>query len=630
MSDFGELDQHLFSAGTHARLWERLGAHPVEGGVHFGVWAPNARDVQVISSGNDWGREGAPSLRPSATGVWQGTLPGLKKGDAYKFKVSSAQGAYVVEKADPLAFRTELAPGTASVVGSLDYAWGDGEWMAARGARQGLGAPMSIYEVHLGSWRRGENDRMLSYSELAPALGDYAVAHGFTHVELMPVMEHPFYGSWGYQVTGFFAPTSRYGSPQDFMALVDHLHQRGLGVILDWPPAHFPHDEHGLGYFDGTHLYEHADPRQGHHPEWGSAVFNYGRNEVRSYLTSCANFWLSVYHADALRVDAVSSMLYLDYGRKAGEWIPNERGGNENLDALLFMRTLNETLYREHPGVQIIAEESTAWPMVTRPTYVGGLGYGLKWDMGFMHDTLAYFKEDPLHRQHHHHRLTFRAMYAQNENFLLPFSHDEVVHGKGSLLSKMPGDDWQQRANLRLLLAYQWAQPGKKLLFMGGEFGQRREWNHDASLDWHLVTEGSGHARLQRLVGELNRLYRAEPALHQLDCGAGGFEWVDADDALSSVLSFLRKGAGGEQVLAVFNCTPVPRSNHRLGVSQPGRWVELLNTDAELFGGSSQGNLGGVDAAPAPRKDQPFSLSLTLPPLAALFLKPEKADKERS
>jgi len=624
MSHFGDLDRHLFASGTHARLWERLGAHPVEGGVHFGVWAPNAREVQVISAGNDWGRRGIARLSPSDLGVWEGTVASVNAGDAYKYRVTAANGE-VLEKADPLAFFTEPSPGTASRVHALDYTWGDSEWMASRGAKQALSAPMSIYEVHLGSWRRGDGNRVLGYRELAAPLADYAVSHGFTHVELMPVMEHPFYGSWGYQVTGFFAPTARYGTPQDFMALVDHLHQRGLGVILDWPPAHFPHDAHGLGSFDGTHLYEHADPRQGHHPEWGSAVFNYGRNEVRSFLISCANFWLTAYHADALRVDAVSSMLYLDYGRKAGEWVPNEQGGNENLAALHFMRTLNETLYREHPDVQLIAEESTAWPMVTRPTSLGGLGYGLKWDLGFMNDTLSYFREDPIHRRFHHHKLTFRAMYAQNENFLLPLSHDEVVHGKGSLLSKMPGDEWQQRANLRLLLAYQWAQPGKKLLFMGGEFGQRREWNHDESLDWHLVSEGSVHARLQRLVGELNRLYREEPALHELDCGGGGFEWAEVDDAENSVVAFVRRGQGDAQVLAVFNCTPVPRANYRLGVSRPGRWVELLNTDAEIFGGSSQGNLGGVDAAPAPRRDKPFSLSVTLPPLAAVFFKPQPA-----
>jgi len=627
MSRFGAVDQHLFGEGTHARLWERLGAHPGGGGpgTEFAVWAPNAETVEVIGDFNDWGRGGGGALSHGQGGIWEGRVAALGPGGRYKYRLRSRFGDYRVDKADPFAFRTEIPPGTASVVGDLDHTWQDDTWMKKRQSRQNLEAPISIYEVHLGSWRRMPEDgnRSLSYREMAPLLVEHVKRLGFTHVELLPVMEHPFFGSWGYQVSGFFAPSARYGSPQDFMYLVDTLHQAGIGVLLDWPPAHFPTDEFGLGYFDGTHLFEHADPRQGFHPEWGSFIFNYGRHEVRSFLLSCANFWIDRYHIDGLRVDAVASMLYLDYGRKEGEWIPNEFGGKENVAAIQFLRILNETLYREHPGVQIIAEESTAWPMVSRPTYLGGLGFGFKWDMGFMHDTLAYFAQDPIHRRYHHDKLTFRALYAHSENYILPLSHDEVVHGKRSLLDKMPGDLWQKFANLRLLYAYMWAQPGKKLLFMGGEIGQWREWNHDASIDWHLLDESPFHGQLSLLVGELNRLYSEERALHDGDCRPDGFEWIDASDADHSVFSFLRKPASGSPILTIFNCTPVPRSNYRVGVAQEGFWRELLNSDAQPFGGSGQGNVGGVEASVVPHHGRPLSLNLTLPPLGALYLKPE-------
>jgi 1,4-alpha-glucan branching enzyme len=498
--------------------------------------------------------------------------------------------------------------------------------MRARAERNGLHAPMSIYEVHLGSWMRvpEEGTRFLTYRELAPRLAEHARRTGFTHVELMPVMEHPFYGSWGYQVTGYFAPSSRFGTPEDFMFLVDTLHGNGIGVILDWTPAHFPTDEHGLIYFDGTHLYEHADPRQRLHAEWGSAVFNYGRHEVRSFLISNAVFWLDVYHADGLRVDAVASMLYLDYGRRPGEWIPNQYGGKENVEAIQFVRACNEAVYREQPGTQTIAEESTSWPMVSRPTYTGGLGFGLKWDMGWMHDTLSYFSKDPIHRRYHHNLLTFRGVYAWSENYVLPLSHDEVVYGKGSLLGKMAGDLWQKFANLRLLYAYMWAQPGKKLLFQGGELGQHREWNHDQSLDWHLLGESPLHGQLMLLVGELNRLYREERALHELDTEPAGYEWIDANDAENSVLAFVRRARDArDQVIAVFNFTPLPRHNYRIGVGEDGRYRELLNTDASAFGGSGHGNSGGVAATPVPSHGRPFSLNLTLPPLGGLLLKRE-------
>jgi 1,4-alpha-glucan branching enzyme len=511
------------------------------------------------------------------------------------------------------------------MVWGLDYKWGDGEWMKTRRRANALDAPWSIYELHAGSWRRDPSDprRILSWREIAPALVDYVKRMGFTHVELLPVMEHPFYGSWGYQCTGYFAPSSRYGTPQDFMYLVDVLHQAGIGVILDWVPSHFPWDVHGLGFFDGTHLYEHSDPRQGHHPDWASAIFNYGRNEVRAFLASSARFWLDRYHADALRVDAVASMLYLDYGRKSGEWIPNRHGGRENLDAISFLRFLNESLYRDFPDVQTIAEESTAWPQVSRPNYLGGLGFGMKWNMGWMHDTLGYFKRDAVYRKHHHDSLTFSLWYAFHENFVLPLSHDEVVHGKGSLIGRMPGDAWQQFANLRALLGLMWTHPGKKLLFMGCEFGQRREWTHEDSLEWHVLGMDSRHEGVQRWVADLNRIYRGEKPLHERDFSVDGFRWVQRGDWEQSAVSFLRFDSGHNPILVVANLTPVPRHNYRVGVPRGGRWRELLNSDAEHYGGSGMGNQGGAEAQPMPYEEFHHSLSLTLPPLAVLVFKPE-------
>ncbi len=620
-------DLHFFNEGTHDRLYEKLGAHLLDvggvAGTYFAVWAPNARWVSVIGDFNRWDPAAHP-LRPrDQSGIWEGFIPGVRAGTRYKYHIVSRHGDYRVDKADPLAFATEPPPRTASLVWDLRYAWGDAEWMTQRARRDSLSAPMAIYEVHLGSWMRApeEGHRWLTYRELAPRLAEYVRRMGFTHVEFLPVMEHPFYGSWGYQITGYFAPTARYGTPQDLMFLIDFLHQEGVGVILDWVPSHFPTDEHGLGFFDGTHLYEHADPRRGVHPDWNSYIFNYGRHEVRSFLLSSARFWLERYHADGLRVDAVASMLYLDYSRKEGEWIPNIYGGRENLEAIAFLRRLNEMVYGQIPGVQTIAEESTAWPMVSRPTYLGGLGFGMKWDMGWMHDTLEYMCRDPIHRKYHHSQLTFRMLYAFSENFVLPLSHDEVVHGKGSLWGKMPGDAWQRAANLRLLLGYMYAQPGKKLLFMGGEFGQQREWTHQESLDWHLLADPR-HAGLQRWVEDLNALYRRTPALHELDFDPSGFEWVDANDSEQSTLSFLRRGRSTEElILVVCNFTPVPRSGFLVGVPRAGRWEEVLNSDATAYGGSNLGNLGGVAAVPRPFHGRPYSLELTLPPLAVLFLR---------
>jgi 1,4-alpha-glucan branching enzyme len=543
----------------------------------------------------------------------------VTRGQSYKFRITARNG-HATDKADPFAFFGEVPPARASRVWSLDYAWNDGGWMQARAARNGLGAPVSIYEVHLGSWRRGEHDRMLGYREIAPLLAEYAAGMGFTHVELMPITEHPFYGSWGYQTTGYFAPSARYGTPQDFMYFVDVLHAHGLGVILDWVPSHFPGDDFGLARFDGTNLYEHADPRQGFHPEWQSYIFNYGRHEVRAFLLSSALFWLDVYHLDGLRVDAVASMLYLDYAREPGTWIPNQYGGKENLDAIHFLRDLNTAAYRQHPDVQTIAEESTAWPQVSHPVHAGGLGFGMKWNMGWMHDTLEYFAQDPVYRRYHHDRLTFSLWYAFTENFVLPLSHDEVVYGKRALCAKMPGDWWQQFANLRLLFGYMWAHPGKKLLFMGGEFGQRREWNHDTGLDW-WICEHPEHGGVQRWVGDLNRVYRAEPALHELDSARAGFEWVDSRDIEASVVSFLRISASGETVLVIANFTPIVREQYRVGVTRAGWWRELLNSDAGIYGGSGVGNMGGAQAAPLAAHGRPFSLTLTLPPLAIVMFK---------
>ncbi|WP_295986115.1 1,4-alpha-glucan branching protein GlgB [uncultured Variovorax sp.] len=616
-----ERDAYLFREGTHSRLYDVLGCHPAaDGGADFAVWAPNAESVSVVGDWNYWSGDADPlQPDPGGTGIWSGRVANAAIGQTYKYRIRSRHGGYTVDKADPVAFAAELPPATASRICELSYEWGDAEWMADRGRRNALDAPMSVYEVHLGSWRRHEG-RFLDYREIAHQLAAYAIEMGFTHVELMPVTEHPFYGSWGYQTTGYFAPTSRFGSPQDFMYLVDHLHQQGIGVLLDWVPSHFPTDEHGLAYFDGTHLYEHADPRQGFHPEWNSSIFNYGRPEVRSFLVSSGLFWLEHYHIDGLRVDAVASMLYLDYARGPGGWVPNRHGGRENLEAIEFLQTLNRAVYREHPDTLTVAEESTAWPRVSRPTDMDGLGFGEKWNMGWMHDTLAYMKEQPVHRKYHHHKLTFSLVYAFNENFVLPFSHDEVVHGKGSLLNKMPGDEWQQFANLRALYGFMWAHPGKKLLFMGGEFGQRREWTHDGELEW-WVSGLEGHAGLQRLVSQLNRVYRASPALYRLDFSAAGFEWLAADEADLSVFAFLRKADDGSPpLLIVSNMTPVPRTNFMLGVPLGGRWREVINTDATEFGGSGWGNFGGVEAAPVGSHGRRQSVCLTLPPLSTLIL----------
>jgi 1,4-alpha-glucan branching enzyme len=620
-------DLYLFNEGSHFHLYRKLGAHPVIrngiAGTCFSVWAPNAEQVSVIGSFNDWD-ENAHALSPrEGSGIWEGFLPGVGNGTLYKFHIRSRFNGYEVDKTDPFAFFNEIPPKTASIVWDLDYTWRDEKWMANRNQRSALDAPMSIYEMHVGSWKRvlQEGNRSLSYRELATTLPPYVQRMGFTHVEFLPVMDHPFFGSWGYQTTGYFAPSGNYGTPQDLMFLIDELHRHNIGVILDWVPSHFPTDGHGLSFFDGTHLYEHADPRQGFQPDWKTLVFNYGRNEVRSVLISSALFWLDKYHADGLRVDAVASMLYLDYSRKDGEWLPNQYGGRENLEAIAFLRRLNEAVYKNHQDVQTFAEESTAWPLVSRPTYTGGLGFGLKWDMGWMHDTLEYMSQDPYFRKYQHYKLTFRMLYAFHENFVLPLSHDEVVYGKGSLLGKMPGDDWQKFANLRLLFGYMYAQPAKKLLFMGGEFGQRREWTHDSTVEWDLLQDDR-HSSLQQWVTDLNSLYRQEPALHERDLDPAGFEWVDCTDVESSVVSLLRKGKStDEEFLIVCNFTPVPRPNYRIGASRSGFWKEVLNSDATQYGGSGWGNLGGVETVPVPLHGRAHSITLSLPPLAALFFK---------
>jgi 1,4-alpha-glucan branching enzyme len=618
-------DLFLFNEGTHNRLHEHLGAHPMEidgtSGTYFAVWAPNARTVSMVGDANGWDPRADP-LRPRASsGIWEAFVPGVGPGAVYKFHIASQVGGHRVDKGDPFASRWEVPPRTGSVVWDTAYEWQDGDWMRDRSRANAMDAPTAVYEVHLGSWAR-EGGRILGYREIAPRLAEHVKALHFTHVELLPVMEHPFYGSWGYQTTGYFAPTSRYGTPQDLMWMIDLLHREGIGVILDWVPSHFASDEHGLAFFDGTHLFEHADPRQGFHPDWGSYIFNYGRNEVRSFLRSSAMHWLERYHADGLRVDAVASMLYLDYSRKAGEWIPNELGGRENLRAVEFLRALNTAVYADHPDVQTVAEESTAWPGVSRPVDAGGLGFGFKWDMGWMHDTLQYLSKEPVHRSYQHDTITFRMLYAFGENFVLPLSHDEVVHGKGSLLVKMPGDDWQRFANLRLLYAYQFAEPGKKLLFMGGELAQWSEWNHEAELDWGLLRYAP-HEGVRRLVADLADLYRSRPALHELDLSPDGFEWIDASDREASVISFLRKDRSGRPVLFVANFTPVPRHRYRIGVPAGGWWTELLNTDAEVYGGSGQGNYGGLEADGVAMHGREHSLSLVVPPLGAVFLTPE-------
>jgi 1,4-alpha-glucan branching enzyme len=623
-----EDDLYLFNEGSHFRLYDKLGAHPrtVDGrqGIYFAVWAPNAEQVSVIGDFNQWDGANHPLRSRNDSGIWEGFITGIGSGALYKFRIATKHFGYRVDKADPLAFYSQLSPDTASVVWDLAYSWDDQSWMKERHLHNSMNSPMAIYEVHTGSWQRvpEELHRPLTYRELAPRLADHVKRTGFTHVELMPIMEHPFYGSWGYQVTGYFAPTGRYGTPQDFMYLIDYLHQHGIGVILDWVPSHFPNDEHGLAFFDGTYLYEHADPRKGLHPDWDTSIFNYGRNEIRSFLTSSGLFWLDKYHLDGLRVDAVASMLYLDYSRNEGEWIPNQYGGRENLEAVHFIRQFNHEAYKAHPDIQIIAEESTDWPMATKPPYVGGLGFGFKWDMGWMHDTLKYLSHDPVYRKHHHNELTFRSLYTFSENFVMPLSHDEVVHGKSSLLAKMPGDDWQKFANLRLLFGYMYAQPGKKLLFMGGEFGQWREWDHGSSLDWNLL-EFDRHRGLLRWVEDINRFYRNEAAMH-IDVDAAGFEWIDGSDADNSVIAFLRKGAASrEEILIVCNFTPVPRTGYRIGVPKDGYWKELLNSDAKEYWGSGQGNSGGIQTDPILAHGRAQSLKLLLPPLAISIFKHE-------
>lgn len=628
LSLFTEHDIYLFKEGNHFRLYEKLGSHlmTVDGieGVYFAVWGPDAVKISVVGDFNGWNRESHPlSARWDKSGIWEGFIPGIKKETIYKYHIVSRHNNYSVDKSDPFGFHWEIPPRTASIVWDLNYKWNDEEWMANRHKSNALNAPFSIYEVHLGSWRRvtEEGYRFLNYREIAHYLADYVKEMGFTHVELLPIMEHPFYGSWGYQTVGYFAPTSRYGTPQDFMYFIDYLHQNGIGVILDWVPSHFPSDEHGLAYFDGTYLYEHADPKKGFHPEWNSYIFNYGRNEVRAFLISSALFWLDKYHIDGIRVDAVASMLYLDYAREDGDWIPNKYGGRENIDAIAFLKQFNEAVYRAHPDVQTMAEESTAWPMVSKPTHVGGLGFGMKWNMGWMHDSLKYISKDPIYRKYHHDQLTFSIWYAFSENFVLPLSHDEVVHRKGALVGKMPGDEGQMCANLRLLFGYMYGHPGKKLLFMGGEFGQWKEWNHDESLEWHVLQYPS-HQEVQKWVKDLNHLYRNEPALYERDFEMNGFEWIDFHDWEQSIISFIRKGKNtNEIILVACNFTPVPRYNYRVGVPRGGFWREVLNSDAGIYGGGDLGNSGGVEAAPIPAQGRDYSLSLTLPPLGVLFFK---------
>ena len=620
-------DIHFFKEGTHSHLYRKLGCHLVErdgvGGAQFAVWAPNAVAVSVITEANGW-RPDADALhsRPDESGIWEGFVAGIAHGHAYKYRIVPRHGA-AMDKADPFAAYAEAPPAQASRAWQLDYAWGDDAWMANRAKRNALDAPLAIYEVHLGSWRRAADGRFLSYREIAEPLAEHVSRCGFTHIEFLPLTEHPFYGSWGYQCTGYFAPTARYGTPQDLMYLIDLLHQRGIGVIFDWVPSHFPGDAFGLAQFDGTNLYEHADWRQGFHPDWNSWIFNYGRHEVRAFLVSSAISWLDRYHIDAIRVDAVASMLYLDYGRRENEWIPNRYGGRENLDAIAFLRQFNEAVYREFPDVQTIAEESTAWPAVSKPTYAGGLGFGLKWNMGWMHDTLAYFSQDSIHRRFHHDKLTFSLWYAFAENFLLPLSHDEVVYGKRSLIGRMPGDEWQQFANLRALYGYLWTHPGKKLLFMGGEFAQRNEWVHEGALDWSAAGQDQNRG-IERWITDLNSVYRSEPALHQVDFEPAGFEWIDCRDAESSVIAYLRRPRGaGATIIVVCNFTPVPRENYLIGVPHGGTWREILNSDSWIYGGSGMGNFGAVESAPVRAHGRYHALTMRLPPLAVVLLRAE-------
>ncbi|MBN2484248.1 MAG: 1,4-alpha-glucan branching protein GlgB [Candidatus Omnitrophica bacterium] len=628
VSLFSPEDVYLFREGNQARLYDKMGAHLIThdgiAGTYFAVWAPNAKSVSVIGNFNQWNDQAHPlSIRDDASGIWEGFIPGIGSGEVYKYHIVSQHNDYRTDKTDPFAFFSEVPPQTASVVWGLDYQWQDARWMRNRRKKNASGAPISIYEIHFGSWRKRheEHNCSLTYREMASELIRYLKDMGYTHVEFLPLMEHPFYGSWGYQIIGYFAATSRYGTPQELMYLIDKLHENGFGVIFDWVPSHFVSDGHGLVYFDGTHLYEHADRRKGFHPDWKSYIFNYGRTEVRSFLISSALFWFDKYHIDGLRVDAVASMLYLDYSRNNGEWVPNRYGGRENIEAIDFLRRLNEVVYEKYPDVQMIAEESTAWPLVSRPTSDGGLGFGMKWNMGWMHDTLAYFSQDPLYRKHHHGELTFSMLYAFTENFMLPFSHDEVVHGKGSLVNKMPGDDWQKFANMRLLYGYMYGHPGKKLMFMGQEFGQRAEWNHEKELEWYVL-EYAPHRDLQRWVRELNAFYKNEPALYENDFHHEGFQWIDCHDWQRSVLSFIRKPLSeSPPILVVCNFTPVPHSGYTLRVPCGGYWKEMLNSDAKEYGGSGQGNLGGVESSVEPLPGGHYSLSITVPPLAAVFFK---------
>ncbi len=630
----GELDIHLMAEGTHLRTWELLGAHPhtVDGvaGTAFAVWAPNARGVSVIGDFNGWESGATPLRLRQEVGIWEGFVPGVGDGTAYKFSIAGADGRAYFEKADPYAFHAELRPRTASLVCDLDgYAWGDDAWMQQRGDRAALEAPMAVYEVHLGSFARNDDGSWLGYRELGTLIAEYASGMGFSHVELMPVAEHALDESWGYQTLGYFAPTSRFGSPQDFMAFVDILHQAGLGVILDWVPAHFPRDGHGLGLFDGTHLYEHADPRLGEHPDWGTYIFNYGRREVANFLIANALFWIERYHIDGLRVDAVASMLYRDYSRKEGEWMPNEFGGRENLEAIAFLKRFNETVYREHPDAITVAEESTSWPMVSRPTYAGGLGFGYKWNMGWMHDTLAFIEREPIHRGYHLNELTFSLLYAYHENFILPFSHDEVVHGKRSMVSKMPGDDWQKFANARMLYGFMYGHPGKKLLFMGCEFGQWIEWNSQQSADWHLL-EYPNHRGLQRWVRDLNRVYTSRPSLHEVDVEPGGFEWIDCTDTNNVVTAFVRRARDtSDETIVVTNFTPVPRESYRIGVpADSQRWRVVLNSDHPDYWGSGYAVADEYEAEAVPMHGRAHSINLALPPLATVMLVPADAGGE--
>ncbi|MCG6552989.1 MAG: 1,4-alpha-glucan branching protein GlgB [Candidatus Magnetominusculus sp. LBB02] len=630
-----DFDLHLMDEGTHYKKYEKLGAHvmtidDVEG-VFFAVWAPNALRVSVVGDFNNWDGRSNPMRIRGVHGIWEVFIPGMRVGDVYKFEVKGRYRDYIGTKSDPYGFYAEVRPQSASIVYNIDkYKWTDDEWIAKRRETNWLEMPMSTYEVHLSSWMRipEEESRWLTYRELAERLIPYVKENNFTHVQLLPITEHPLDASWGYQPVGYFAPTSRFGTPDDFMYFIDKCHENEIGVIMDWVPAHFPRDSHGLAYFDGTALYEHADPRKGEHRDWGTLIFNYGRNEVQNFLLANALFWIDKYHLDGLRVDAVASMLYLDYSRKHDDWIPNQYGGNENLEAVAFLKRFNEVVHGYHPGVMTIAEESTAWPMVSRPTYIGGLGFSLKWNMGWMHDILLYFQKDPVHRRFHHNNLTFALLYAFTENFVNVFSHDEVVYLKRSMLDKMPGDMWQKFANLRLLFTYMYAQPGKKLMFMGSEFGQWREWNFDASLDWHLL-DYEPHQKLLRYVKDLNALYKNDKSLHEVDFSHHGFEWIDFSDYQNSLISFIRKGKDPEDIMiCVFNFTPVTRSNYRIGVPFEGFYKEMLNSDAEIYWGSNVGNWGGFHADHIWWQGRPYSLSLQLPPLGAVLLKPIRKVEE--